>query len=296
MLRNLIVVLLFPACLHAQRVDMDVFVGMSNYQGDLQQMVFTFSNAQFAGGLIGKIAIGNKVYVRTGFSFGKLIGDDKTNNEKNKPRNLNFESKLNEFSLGLEYHFVNMEAGKISPYVFVSGGIFKYNPYTFYNDGSGMKKYYLEPLSTEGQGISSINGAAPYKLTQICVPFGMGIKYQLNCNLNLGIEFRQTKLFTDYLDDVSQKYVDQAALRAAKGQISADIAWRGDEYNGNPYPSAGKPRGNPAQNDWYYFACFTVGLRLNDCQSGMFSLGGIFNRGGGGDSKRIRNQVGCPKF
>ena len=189
-----------------------------------------------------------------------------------------------------------MDAGKVSPYLFISGGIFRYNPYTYYNNGSGEKKYYLQPLSTEGQGLSSNPDRSPYKLTQFCLPFGMGIKYQLNCNMNLGIEFRQTKLFTDYLDDVSRTYADPAALGAGKGQIAVDLAWRGDEYNGAPYPATGKPRGNPSQNDWYYFACFTIGLRLNDCQSGMFSLGGIFNRGGGGDSKRIRNQVGCPKF
>lgn len=296
MLKSLIAFLFVPFISLSQRLDFDLFGGMSNYQGDLQEKVFTFSNAQAAGGVIAKIGITNKFYIRTGFSFGKIEGYDINNNAKNKPRNLNFQSSLAEYSLGLEYHFINLDAGKVSPYVFICGGVFHYDPYTYYNDGTGNKKYYLQPLGTEGQGLSAYPDRKPYNLTQFCVPYGFGIKYQVNCNLNVGLEWRQTKLFTDYLDDVSRTYVNQNALRAAHGQIAVDLAWRGDEYNGAPYPSTDKPRGNPNQNDWYYFAGVTVGLRLNDCQSGMFSLGGLFNRGGGGDSKRIRSQVDCPKF
>lgn len=305
MIKNLIAILLFPVISFAQRVDVDLFGGMSNYQGDLQEHVFTFTNANASAAINIKYELTDKIFIRSGFSFGSLAAFDADNKAKNVPRNLNFRTALQEYSLGLEYHFVNLEAGRLSPYVFAGGGVFHYNPYTYHNTSAGVEKVYLQPLGTEGQGLSQYPDRKPYKLTQFCIPYGVGIKYQLTCNLNVGFEFRHTKTFTDYIDDVSKTYVNQDALRAAHGQVAVDLAWRQDEYNGSPYPATDKPRGNPGQADLYYFAGLTVGLRFNDCSSGNFSLGGLFNgekslfhRAGGGypGSRRIRNQVGCPKF
>jgi opacity protein-like surface antigen len=305
MLRNLIVALFLPFCIHAQRVEVDLLSGMSNYQGDLQDLFFTVENAKPAFAFNLKYGFNDKLFLRSGFTFGSLAGYDANNIEKNKSRNLDFKTSLQEYTLGFEFHFVDMTQGKLSPYIFAGGGIFHFDPYTYYDDGSGNKKVYLQPLSTEGQGLANYPDRVPYKLTQFCIPYGFGVKYQITCNLNVGVEFRHTKTFTDYIDDVSKNYVDETDLLNARGQLAVDLAWRQDEYNGRPYPVSGTQRGNPQLGDLYYFAGITIGLRFNDCQSGSFSLGGLFNgekslfhRTGGspGESRRIRSQVGCPKF
>lgn len=271
-----------------QRIDIDVFAGISNYQGDLQPAFLSTKGAGTGTAAIVKYGISENLYLRAGFSFGRVSGNDADNKESLRFRNLSFLSSIQEFSAGVEYRFFNSNATSIRPYVFVAAGVFHFDPYTYY--GANNTKVYLQPLGTEGQGLTAYPDKSLYKLTQFCIPYGVGVKWQLNCNLNVGLEFRQTKLFTDYLDDVSGKYADANILLSGRGPLSVDLAWRGDEFNGAPYPAPNTARGNPAQKDWYYFAGITLGLKLNDCSSGRFSLGGLFNKGKSG-----AKGVACPK-
>jgi opacity protein-like surface antigen len=295
MLKILITLIACPLFALSQRVDLDLFGGISNYQGDLQPKNFTLQSANPAGGLMFKVGIGSKIYLRTGVTIGSLAANDENNNSRNRPRNLNFKTSLQEFTLGAEYHVFAQDAGKLSPYLCGGAGVYHFNPYTYFDDGSGLKKYFLQPLSTEGQGLPQYPDRKPYKLVQFCLFYGIGVKYQITDNINVGVEFRQTKTNSDYIDDVSKTYVDEDLLRAARGQIAVDLAWRGDEYNGRPYPKAGSIRGSPNQ-DLYYFVGVTFGLKLFDSNGGSLSLGGLFKGGDGGASKRARNQVSCPKF
>ena len=286
----------FPFWLAAQRMDVDIFGGISNYQGDLKPTFFTIKKANPAVAVILKYGITPNIFIRTGFTIGSLQGNDDDNADLDlRRRNLGFQTKIQEFTAGVEYRFLKPETFSITPYVFLSGGVFHYNPYT-YTVNTGPERIYLRPLSTEGQGLTGYPDRKNYSLTQFCIPYGVGIKWQMNCNLNFGFEFRQTKTFTDYIDDVSSTYVDRNALLAAKGQRAVDLAWRGT----TAYPPEGSGRGNPALQDWYYFAGITVGLKLNDCETGGFSLGGIFKgqpKSGGGinQTKRRNQQTQCPK-
>jgi hypothetical protein len=276
----------------AQRFDLDLFAGIINYQGDLQPIVVTPNGSNFAAAVVLKYQFSPRVYLRGGFSFGSVGASDANNREDLRFRNLSFRSGIQEFTLGIEYRFLDPEKHKVTPYIFAGAGFFLFNPYTLDRQGTGTR-VYLQPLGTEGQGLSAYPDRKEYSLQQICIPYGFGVKWQVNCNLNMGIELRQTKLFTDYLDDVSTTYADEAILLAGRGQQSVDYAWRGDEINGAPYPPAGTRRGNPGQQDWYYLAGITVGLRINDCTTGAFSMGGLF---GGKKSGRRRSSVDCPKW
>ena len=40
-----------------------------------------------------------------------------------------------------------------------------------------------------------------------------------------------------------------------------DLAWRGDEVNGAPYPPEGAQRGNPDSKDGYYYVALTYTIR-----------------------------------
>jgi opacity protein-like surface antigen len=292
-MKHLILFLAMTSCQRtvAQKLDIDLFGGISNYQGDLQPLFFTLQNANAGGAVILKYGITPNFYARAGFSFGSLAGYDSKNKPELQSRNLDFRSKLSEFHAGLEYRLIRPDKFAVTPYFFAGVGVFSYNPYTYHS--SSTAKIYLQPLSTEGQGLAGYPDRKPYDLTQLCIPYGLGLKWQVNCNLNVGVEFRQTKVFSDYLDDVSKTYVNETELRDARGQIAVDLAWRTDEFNGRPYPSSDINRGNAAEDDWYYFAGITVGLKLNDCETGGFSLGGLFK--GRGNSTKLKSKVDCPK-
>jgi len=163
--------------------------------------------------------------------------------------------------------------------LFVGVAVYHFNPYT--TDTAG-RKTYLRPLSTEGEGF--LPGKNNYNLTQIAIPFGAGVKLSLSDNVNVGVEVGYRKLFTDYLDDVSTTYVDEATLLANRGAEAVELAYRGNELkNGAPYPRAGVIRGGAAHRDWYYFTGITASFRL-------FSGNGLGSSTGTGK----HSKYGCP--
>jgi hypothetical protein len=140
-----------------------------------------------------------------------------------QPRNLSFKSRLYEASLVGEYTFLDMDYKQFSPYVFAGFALFHFSPYAFDTLGH---KVFLQPLSTEGQGLAQYPDRKVYQRTQISLPFGGGIKFRVQDNVMLGFEIGMRKLFTDYLDDVSTTYVDEATLLAAKGPKAVEMAYR----------------------------------------------------------------------
>ena len=238
-------------------LNVNFFLGMSNYSGDLQEKRFTFSQAHLAGGLGLSYEITNQFSIRTGFKLAKISADDSKG--RNKVRNLNFTSMLTEADLDVQYFLSPMGVNPFTPYLFLGVAVYHFDPYTF--DISGQK-YYLKPLGTEGEGY--VEGRKPYSLTQLSVPIGAGVKLSLSDKINVGFEVGVRKLFTDYIDDVSNSYIDPNVLLANRGAKALELSYRGDELkNGNQtYPDVGRIRGNPIYGDWYYFTGLTLSYRL----------------------------------
>ncbi len=260
----------------AQSFHVGVFGGISNYQGDMVNKAYgRFTKP--AIGITGNYEISGRVNLRAGLTLGKIAGDDKYNAESVRRRNLNFESKITEFSLLGEFHVFNLDNIRWTPYAFAGLALYHFNPYTF---DSGSAKTFLKPLSTEGQGIAGYN-TKEYSLTQLALPFGGGIKYSITNNVRIGLEIGMRKLFTDYLDDVSTNYADPADLFAERGPKSVELSYRSDEIpDGNPaYPQKGAQRGGAKQKDWYYFTGLHLTFRLN---------------GNGGGDRNGKKGYGCP--
>jgi hypothetical protein len=157
--------------------------------------------------------------------------------------------------------------------------VYHFDPYTF--DSAG-RKYYLKPLSTEGEGF--IAGRNNYSLTQFSIPFGAGVKMPLSENINVGFEIGYRKLFTDYLDDVSTTYVDPNLLLVNRGAKAVELSYRGGELKtGSIVYPVGVQRGNPSSKDWYYFTGLTLTFRLGNNLLGN----------GGGSGKN--SELNCPK-
>lgn len=246
----------FPFLGLAQDLHFSVRLGAAGYHGDLTQHSINIKGAKPLLSLGGRADLSEHLAARLYFSFSALQADDKRGTADMKARNLNFKTGLFEGEFSGQYNLFSLNDRWWTPYLFAGVGVFHFNPYT---SGTNKADVFLQPLSTEGQGIAA--GTSTYKLTQPCLPFGFGAEYSLNEDMRLGLEVGYRKLFTDYLDDVSTNYVDQAVLLQAKGQQAVDFAWRGDEVNGAPYPPGGTQRGNPTSKDGYYYVAITYTVR-----------------------------------
>ncbi|TMI62855.1 MAG: hypothetical protein E6H07_15740 [Bacteroidetes bacterium] len=278
-LHSLIICLFVLASSEAQQLHIGVFGGLAAYNGDLTDKIFPKKVTNGAIGITANYEFTEQIFFRAGYTYAIVGGADRFSDKPELvARNLAFETQVHEFSLVGEYYLFNLYERKLSPYGFIGLALTKYNPYAF---DAAKNKVFLQPLSTEGQGIAGYP-TKPYKLTQMAIPFGGGIKYAINDNLRIGLELGMRKLFTDHFDDVSGFYADPNDLLVAKGQLSVDMSYRGDEVvSGSPsYPTKGFERGSPNNKDWYYFTGIHFTFRINGNGGGG---------GGGGKSK-----MGCP--
>jgi hypothetical protein len=276
---GIICFLLFGQTVTAQQISIQLSPGLMNYGGDLQSAGYTFKGAGFSFGadVLYKIS---SFSVRGGVHYGKVQGSD-ADFTKYKSRNLSFASDIVDGNLCLQYDVFSLEDKKITPYLFAGVGIFHFNPYTSYND----QKIFLQPLGTEGQGLSVYPDSKMYALTQLNIPAGIGVKYKVSDQIQVGLEVCGRFLFTDYLDDVSGKYPDENELFKGRGQLAVDLSYRGDEIDPLlPFPS-GKQRGSPSHKDNFY----TTSLTFIYTFSHHNLFGGIGKR-----NKSIKN-LDCPK-
>ena len=251
--------------------DVGVFFGGSYYTGDLNPSRH-LSMAQPAGGVFYRFNYNNRFAFRTGLNFGQLFADDSQSDEPNQlERNLNFKSRLFEVYGKGEFNFVEYRIGNekfnFSPFLFLGLAAFKFNPMASYN-GNWIE---LRDLSTEGQKTSQNPGQKPYKLIQMSIPFGIGIKVNLSKYAGLSIEWGPRKTFTDYLDDVSGAYVNPQILSADKGETAGILSDRSKNLL-SKIENIGRLRGDPKTKDWYYFVGATLSIQLKkapkECRSG----------------------------
>ena len=122
--------------------------------------------------------------------------------------------------------------------------------------------YALEPLGTEGQGTSANPGKNKYSRAGTAFPFGVGMKYNLNKNIILGLEWGMRKTFTDYLDDVSSTYADPIVLFRENGSLAAALGDR--SLSKDTQSHIGLQRGNSRNKDWYSFAGLIITVKLHN--------------------------------
>ncbi|HYE55955.1 MAG TPA: hypothetical protein VD996_13985 [Chitinophagaceae bacterium] len=231
----------------------------------------------FAGGFIA-VHPSELFAARLAVNFGKIEGDDAVikgkggMEEARRMRNLNFKSSVLEaFVVGEVYPTVLFESDptdvyrKIRPYAVAGIGVFRFNPKG--QDPANGQWVALQPLRTEGQGMAEYPDRKPYKLTQLNVPLGIGVKYYVNDNMALSFEIVHRKTFTDYIDDVSTQYIDESLFYNYLPPAQAAVADRIQNKSplragiGNTF-GAGAKRGTPENNDAYYTAGFKISWRL----------------------------------
>jgi hypothetical protein len=268
MKRIVCLIVLIPVLTTAQnRLNLTLSGGFANYYGDLQSKPLTLDQAHGAFGLGLKYDLTDHFAVKGGLFYARVSADDKNNKASLRPRNLNFHSRIVEFNAMGEYSLFSLQDKLFTPYVFGGLAVFRFNPYTYDSTGG---KYYLQPLSTEGQGLSIYPDRKPYKRTQLAIPFGAGLRLRVSEKVTLAYEFSLRKTFTDYLDDVSTTYVaDPVVLAAERGPKAVELSYRGGELkDADPTYPAGDVRGGAKSKDWYYFSGITVTIGIGNALLG----------------------------
>lgn len=259
----------FALVAHGQSTAIGLWGGVSNYMGDLSDDAINVSETHAAVGGLLKLSPNPFVTFRFGLSALTISGDDanRPDDDPLRVRNLSFKSQIVEMAAIAEINLIgyDVEMGDVfSPYIFGGVAGIYHNPRALY-EGAW---YNLVEFRTEGQGTSAFPDRDPYSRYQVVFPFGAGFKFGLGSGLTLGIEASMRYTLTDYLDDVSQTYVDPNVLILEEGDLAYRLSNRSGEYLGGlPIDYTNDdPRGNPDNNDWFVSAgvslTYTLGMPI----------------------------------
>src|SRR5258706_7535794 len=104
LLTLILIVTGFSLTSSAQKLWINTFVGVSNYQGDLQDKRFTFNQSHLAVGVGLSYELTEKILLNGGYTYGTVSASDKKNS-RNTFRNLDFTSNISVGHLTTAYYF-----------------------------------------------------------------------------------------------------------------------------------------------------------------------------------------------
>lgn len=241
-----------------------------------------WNNLKGMGGIFMKYTHIPGLALRVGVSNGTLYANDRWNEDaaaratdlyadpvQRYYRNLDVKTNIWEgtmmfeispFQLFGNWEFGKRANGRFQPYLLAGFGGMYFNPRgTFVKDfETGQKEWIdLRPLATEGQNFDKAGYPQPYSRYAMVVPAGIGFRVDIGRGLSIGMEYIMRYTFTDYLDDVSGKYVDPklfdiAFLNEGHKPVQArQMADRTRELLPGSVHAAGEYRGDPSTNDMY---------------------------------------------
>lgn len=243
----------------AQVSELGITGGLTYYIGDLNTK--HYYNAKPAFGLVYRYNFNERYAFRLQGLYSRLEAFDSDSPDPNAQyRNLSFTTSLIEVAGLLEINFFPYRAGKEkkswTPFIFLGAAYFRVNPQA---DLNGVR-FDLAPLGTEGQGTSAGTNE-PYALDHLAYPFGAGLKFNLK-RVDIQLEWGLRKTKTDYIDDVSGSYVDNAVLEFENGDLSAALADRTGADRSEGDPNAGRARGDGKTTDWYQYTGLSITILL----------------------------------
>ncbi len=195
-------------------------------------------------------------------------------------RNMSFRSGITELGVAAEFYPLpvifkryGQNLGRFNPYIVGGINVFKFNPKSIYIDRTGAVSWVdLKPLRTEGQGMPIANAPKEYSLTSFSFPIGIGVRFNINESTSIALEWMNRTTSTDYLDDVSGRYIDNAEFDNffGAGTVLADQAkqkanfpsWLNGVHVNGFLPT--EPRGSLNKfNDYYYTSTIKLFINLD---------------------------------
>ncbi|MEM9000281.1 MAG: DUF6089 family protein [Bacteroidota bacterium] len=183
-MRTCLVIFLFALFkMGAQTYEIGLFAGGANNIGDVGRTNFILPSGPAFGGVF-KWNRSKRYAWRASVLYGEFTADDsKSSMPSRQQRGYEMDNTILEFSLGLEFNFVEYNLHKLgpafTPYLYTGVTYFRYD----FN--------YFDALQV--QDIDQKDGS-------FAVPMTVGAKYRLNQFLILGAEIGARYTFTDNLD------------------------------------------------------------------------------------------------
>ena len=167
----------------SQKNEFGIFVGGSNYIGDIGSTTY-INPSSYAIGFMYRKNFNKRISARAKINTVNIIGDDsKSSVGFRNVRNKYFENTILDFGLGIDFNFLDFDltesSFQMSPYF--STGI-SYLNFDNYKDTPGENKIDLD-----------INKS-------IAIPITLGYKIKPNNNLIYAIEVTANHSFTDNID------------------------------------------------------------------------------------------------
>ncbi|MBA3828374.1 MAG: outer membrane beta-barrel protein [Taibaiella sp.] len=275
--------------------------GLSDLWGDVgtQSVVDHYTNNKywdkphFMGGIFFRYSFHPALAARLNFNYGTVFATDEWNTEKAKLATSLADDYVQRYARGqtskadilesaLTFEFspfrlgspIGKAAQRAGQLYFLAGiGYFHFTPYSMYTNRESKVSQWVETynLHLEGDGFPEAGAPSSYSLWQLEIPLGVGYKFDIGEHLNIGIEYQWRMTQTDYLDGVSDKYIDPklfdqhlSAINAAVAKDLYDRAWvPGVIKTGNP---PGNLRGNSSDMDSYSTISFVLYWKLKNKQ------------------------------
>jgi hypothetical protein len=191
----LFILLLGFTSVNAQIHEIGVFLGGSNYIGDVGPTTYIAPD-EFAYGIVYKWNKSPRHSWRFSYNQAKISSSDLNSDTPGRTqRGFHFENNLKEVSLGLEFNFFDFNLHqnelKITPYIYSGISYFGYEElfYVF-----GKQK-------------------TDYKSSALAIPMTVGVKTNIMGQIILGIEVGARYTFTDNLDGSNPKNKILAPLK-----------------------------------------------------------------------------------
>jgi hypothetical protein len=312
---NLLMITFFSIQATAQsKFEVGIALSTMQYEGEIGgRFPYIFndlhnptSRARMGGGINLGYHVTDFLSIRGVLNIGSVQAADRLLKPEPDPavvykltRNLSFRSSIVEAGISAEFYPLpilfkrwGQNLGRFNPYIIAGFNVFRFNPRSIYIDKTGAFSWVdLKPLRTEGQGMPIANAPKEYSLISTSIPVGIGVRFNVNEYISLALEWSNRTTFTDYLDDVSGNYIDNAEFDNffGAGTILADQAkqkanfpsWLNGVHVNGFLPT--EPRGSLNKfNDYYYTSSIKLFINLD-------KLGGKSNSLFGGG-----NYLKCP--
>jgi hypothetical protein len=172
--------LLLSFTIYSQKNEIGIFVGGSNYIGDIGSTMY-INPSSYAIGFMYRKNFNKRISARAKVNYVNIKGDDsKSSDNWRLSRGKYFENTILDFGLGIDFNFLDFDLAEssfqMSPYF--STGI-SYISFDNYDDGSTTS------LSEN---------------KNIAIPITLGYKIKPNNNLIFAIEVTANHSFTDNID------------------------------------------------------------------------------------------------
>lgn len=173
----------FSANSFAQLYEAGIFVGGSNYVGDIGRTNYIYPN-KLSGAVFFKYNWNPRIALRATYSYLPIEGNDiEADTDFRTTRGLSFTNTIHELAVGLEYNFYEYnlsEPGKTwTPYILIELAAFS-------------SKYVVSETAPNQYIFDN--------KTSFAVPFGLGFKSKLAGQLAFAVETKFRYTFDDDLD------------------------------------------------------------------------------------------------